>query len=256
MKILKILVACEYSGIVRDAFEDAGWDAWSCDILPTESQQTKASGKHVVEDVLHLLYGRNFFIDFVEGCRFPEEDLEKDEEYQQAKRIPENWDLLIGHPPCTYLSFAYTGKERYSTERLQEKINAYQFFLDLWNAPVEHICLENPMGYVHTGLLPYTQIVEPYYFGHNYKKKTCLWLKNLPKLQYSLTDNLFEKKTAQEPTHLFINYGYSRKRNPPKLPSICKPFADKKEKSKFHKGVARAMAQQWTEHINQLRIKN
>jgi site-specific DNA-cytosine methylase len=242
---MKVLVVCEYSGVVRDAFEDAGWDAWSCDILPTESEQTKAAGKHIQADIMrvfkhYLQYGSNVpFIDDIGNIFY----------------IPK-FDLLIGHPPCTYLSFAYTGKQRYSPERLQAKINAYQFFLNLWNAPVEHICLENPMGYVHTGLLPYTQIVEPYYFGHNYKKKTCLWLKNLPKLQYSLTDNLFEKKTAQEPTHTFVNYGYSRKRNPPKLPSICKPFADKKEKSKFHTGIARAMAQQWTEHINQLRIKD
>ena len=85
----RVLVACEYSGIVRDAFENAGWDAWSCDILPTDSEQTKAAGKHYQCDVLEVLN--------------------------------KDWNLLIGFPPCTYLSFAYVGKERYSDERLLKK---------------------------------------------------------------------------------------------------------------------------------------
>lgn len=149
---MRMLSACEYSGIVRDAFENAGWDAWSCDILPTESEQTIKSGKHYQCDVLDVINAQK-------------------------------WDLMIGFPPCTYLSFAYCGKERYSNERLQKKIEAYQFFLDLWSADIPHICLENPMGYIHSGLLPYSQIIEPFYFGHDYRKKTCLWLKNLPLLE-------------------------------------------------------------------------
>jgi len=121
---MNILVACEYSGIVRDAFEDAGWNAWRCDLLPTESKQTKASGQHIQGDCMAVISnpGAYLFLKITRG-------------------LPEKWDLLIAHPPCTYLSFAYTGKERYSIERLQEKINAYQFFLDLWSAPIEHICV-------------------------------------------------------------------------------------------------------------------
>jgi site-specific DNA-cytosine methylase len=233
---MKVLVACEYSGVVRDAFEDAGCDAWSCDILPTESEQTKAAGKHLHGDCKLWLYNpkRN-------------EDL-------AGKILPGKWDLLIGHPPCTFLSFAYTGKERYTPERLQKKIEAYQFFLDLWNAPIDHICIENPMGYVHTGLLPYTQIVEPYYFGHNYKKRTCLWLKNLPKLTYSLTDTLFEKKTAAEPVKMFMDNMNKKKRHGREY--VLRPFSSPKERSKFHTGIARAMAVQWTEHIGQLTINS
>jgi hypothetical protein len=153
--------------------------------------------------------------------------------------------LFIGHPPCTYLSFAYTGKERYANSRLQEKINAYQFFLDLWSAQVEHICLENPMGYAHSGLLPCTQEVEPYYFGDAYTKRTCLWLKNLPKLEYTVT-GLFGEGTMVEPTHNFINSTPKSRR---KLPAFLPAFASKSEKSKFHTGIARAMAKQWTEYI-------
>jgi hypothetical protein len=107
------------------------------------------------------------------------------------------------------------------------------------------------MGYAHSGLLPCTQIVEPYYFGHDYKKKTCLWLKNLPKLTYSLTDTLFEKNTAAEPTHTFVRGCFQNKGR--KLPVITKTFASGKDTSKFHTGIARAMSVQWTEYINQLR---
>lgn len=230
MKNLNVLVACEYSGIVRDSFEDAGCNAWSCDLLPTESEQTKAAGKHYQGDCLQLLHPYKSF----QICDV------------------ENWDLLIGHPPCTYLSFAYTGAKRYDAERLQKKISAYQFFLDLWNAPIEHICLENPMGYVHSGLLPCTQIIEPYYFGHDYRKKTCLWLKNLPKLQYSITDNLFEKKTAEKPEKIFMDNMTKKKRIGNKRverESILRPFASQKERSKFHPLVAKAMADQWNEFL-------
>ena len=220
-----VLVACEYSGIVRDAFEDAGWDAWSCDLLPTESEKTIKAGKHLQEDILRIL-AHNF-----------------DGYYN----LPNHWDLLIGFPPCTYLSFAYTGKERYSLDRLQNKIDAMQFFLDLWKQPIAHICLENPMGYIHSGLLPYSQIIEPYYFGHNYRKKTCLWLKNLPLLQHSKNTNLFEKQTHYEGEIRYYINGWAQRRSGKKSIADC---YDNKMKSKFHPLVAAAMAKQWTEYIN------
>jgi len=227
---MKILVACEYSGIVRDAFENAGWDAWSCDLLPTESEQTRVANKHYEGNVLEIL-------------DFHVRDIERN--------MPEYWDLLIGHPPCTYLSFAYTGKERYSNERLQQKINAYQFFLDLWRAPIEHICLENPFGYIHSGLLPYTQKVEPYYwgeeFGEDYCKRTCLWLKNLPPLTHSKTDTLFEKGQEVECNRIFVDTQPKNKLKNRK--KVIKNWASSKERSKFHKGIAKAMAEQWTEYI-------
>ena len=233
---MNVLVACEYSGIVRDAFENAGWNAWSCDILPTESGQTNASKKHFLGDV------RDLFLNDELAIRI-----------RKNIGMPEKWDLLIGHPPCSYLSFAYTGKERYSIYRLHHKIQAYQFFLDLWSVPVEHICLENPMGYVHTGLLPYTQIVEPYHFGEPYKKRTCLWLKNLPKLVHAKTD-LFCQGTEVEPTHTYINSTPKKRR---KMPAVLNPFSTQKEKSKFHKGIATAMAEQWTEYLTtQIEINN
>jgi len=223
---MNVLIACEYSGTVRDAFENTGFNAWSCDIIPTESEQTQKAEKHFEGDVFEIL------------------DVGKWRKIYPVKwrKMPEKWDLLIGFPPCTYLSFAYTGASRYSIERLQKKIEAYQFFLDLWNAPVEHICLENPLGYVHSGLLPYSQIVEPYFYGDAYKKKTCLWLKNLPKLTYTET-GLFGQGTKVEPANLLVSA--SSKKKPPKLPELTKMYESGKNRAKFHTGIAGAMAEQW-----------
>ncbi|MDR0970520.1 MAG: hypothetical protein LBM67_08310 [Lentimicrobiaceae bacterium] len=252
MKKINVLVACEYSGCVRDAFENYGKqigvevNAWSCDILPTESEQTKAAGKHIQGDVLHLLadyFGEELPFYYFRG------------DYD----LPEKWDILIGHPPCTYLSFAYTGKKRYDIDRLYKKLEAYKFFLDLWAAPIEHICLENPMGYIHTGLLPYTQIIEPYFwgkdFGEDYKKRTCLWLKNLPKLTHSKENNLFEVGKEVEAKRIFLDNMTKKKRKGNRLverQSYLKPFASKSERSRFHKGIAAAMAKQWIDYLLKL----
>jgi hypothetical protein len=247
---MKILVACEYSGVVRDSFENAGWDAWSCDLIPTESEQTKASGKHIQVSISRIL---NYYAESDKEALKNNNDFYGDKEncycafYDKSFKLYclPKFDLMIAHPPCTYLSFAYTGKERYSINRLQKKISAYQFFLDLWKSPIEYICIENPLGYAHTGLFPCSQIIEPYYFGDPYKKKTCLWLKNLPKLNY-YEDDLFERGTVVSPTHTFISC--TRKSNR-QLPALLKPFSGGKEKSKFHSGIANAMSCQWTEYI-------
>jgi hypothetical protein len=307
MKKPNVLIACEYSGTVRDAFENAGCNAWSCDLLPTESEQTRVSGKHIQGDVLRL-FGERYIsteidIDWhgfgmfgsvlmaekndiknqveiecgatacvsngkpdmkvkLEPSSFPDnfnyEDFEiigysaKNEAYPNYE-TPKKWDLLIAHPPCTYLSYAYTSKKRYSIDRLQAKIRAYQFFLNLWRAPIEHICIENPMGYAHSGLLPCTQIIQPYYFGDPYLKRTCLWLKNLPKLEWHKNDLFVDGGTRYryvEPEAYFMN-GVPLARQ--KYKTICKPFSSGKDKSKFHKGIANAMAEQWTEYLKTIK---
>jgi hypothetical protein len=129
---MRALIGCEYSGTVRDAFENAGWDAWSCDLLPTESEQTKASGKHIVGNVLNLLN--------------------------------EDWDLLIAHPPCTYLSYAATASWN-NKGRVFDRIEALRFFAELWEADIPHICIENPRGCASPTIAKYTQQIQPYYFG-------------------------------------------------------------------------------------------
>jgi len=144
---MKILVACEFSGIVRDAFAAKGHDAWSCDLLPTEKP-----GNHILGDVLKVLMG------------MPKE---------------EPWDLMIAHPPCTHL--AVSGA-RWFKDKIQEQETALLFVERLLNARIKKICLENPISIISSRIRKPDQIIQPWQFGHGETKATCLWLKNLPKL--------------------------------------------------------------------------
>jgi hypothetical protein len=140
----RVLVACEYSGRVRDAFASQGWEAWSCDLLPTERQ----TGKHYqgsVEDIIN-----------------------------------HNWDLMIAHPPCTHL--AVSGA-RWFKEKQVEQQAALNFVRMLLDAPVPKIALENPVSVISSRIRKPDQIIQPWQFGHGETKATCLWLKGLPKLQ-------------------------------------------------------------------------
>lgn len=141
---MKALVACEYSGIVRHELEKTGWDAISCDLLPTE-----IPGKHYQGDVKDILY--------------------------------ENWDLIIAFPPCTHLavSGARHFKEKIADGRQQEAID---FFMLFANHSCKHIAIENPVGIMSTKWRKPDQIIQPWQFGHGETKATCLWLKNLPAL--------------------------------------------------------------------------
>ncbi len=148
---MRILIACEYSGVVRDAFRKLGHDAWSCDILPCDSDLAY----HYQQDVLSLLN--------------------------------KGWDMMIAHPPCTYLTvtgnrwFGEKYKDRFPT-RQQDRKDAIEFFLMLARAPIPKICVENPVGIMSGEFRKPDQIIQPYQFGHIESKKTCLWLKNLPLL--------------------------------------------------------------------------
>ena len=142
---MKVLVACEYSGIVRDAFTAKGHDAWSCDILPTESP-----GQHIQGDVL--------------------------------EHLDKGWDLMIAHPPCTHL--AVSGA-RWFTEGKKDwslQVEALDFVRKLLNAPIDKIALENPVSVISSKIRKPNQTIQPYQFGHKVSKRTCLWLKNLPNL--------------------------------------------------------------------------
>lgn len=142
---MKVLVACEYSGIVRDAFAARGHNAWSCDLLPCERDATN----HLVCDVRDLLY-------------------------RQYK-----WDLMIAHPPCTHL--AVSGA-RWFKDKLPEQEAALDFVRTLLDAPVPRIALENPVSIISTRIRKPDQTIQPWMFGHGEVKATCLWLKNLPPL--------------------------------------------------------------------------
>lgn len=205
---MRVLVACEFSGIVRDAFAARGHDAWSCDLLPTERP-----GNHIQGDVLEVL--------------------------------DEGWDLMIAHPPCTYISYA--GIRWWNDDgRLEKRLEALRFFATLWQADIEKICIENPMGCAHTTITQYSQIVQPYYFGDPESKRTCLWLKNLPPLVHNKTNGLFEQATHVKPKV----YGYFKKGKKKGQPiygtQYCKFMEDRGYiRSRFFPGIAKAMAEQW-----------
>jgi hypothetical protein len=188
---MKVLVACEFSGIVRDAFIERGHDAVSCDLLPTERP-----GPHYQGDVRDLF---NIF------CV-----------------LGEPWDLMIAHPPCDHLavSGARWFPEKRADGRQQAAIN---LFMEMVNAPIQRIAIENPIGIMSTEYRKPDQIIQPWQFGHGETKATCLWLKNLPKLQ---------------PTNI-VNGREPRIANMPPSPTRGR------ERSRTYHGIADAMAEQW-----------
>lgn len=205
---MNILIACEESGIVRETFNKRGHNAWSCDLLPTA-----IPGKHIrwnVSDILH-----------------------------------EWWDMLIAFPPCTYLSNAGIGAFKNNPGRFDDIKKGAEFFNKLLNCNIPKIAVENPIHHGHARKLirKYDQIIQPYYFGDPETKSTCLWLKNLPKLQHNKSDGLFWKKT-----HVDINFHGLR----PDGRRYC--WNDKvkgngearaKLRSRTFQGFAEAMAEQW-----------
>jgi len=195
---MKVLVACEYSGKVRDAFIRVGHEAISCDILPTDSP-----GPHYEGDVLNIL--------------------------------GDGWDLMIAHPPCTYLSVSGM---HWTTRGLRDpKLteDAMDFVNKLLNAPISKIALENPVSIISSRVRKPDQIVQPYEYGHDASKKTCLWLKNLPLL---VPTQVIEPKVVGNKKI----WGNQTASGQNKLP----PSKDRwKIRSETYQGIADAMANQW-----------
>ncbi len=195
---MKVLVACEFSATVRDAFAAKGHDVLSCDIEPTD-----VPGPHYQGDVMDILY--------------------------------EPWDLLIAHPPCTYLSnagarFLYPGgKDKgMNMERYEKGLEAKAFFMALWEAHhIPKICVENPISSRVYELPKHTQTVQPWEYGHPFKKTTRLWLKNLPPL---VPTNIVENPESTTVVGNWFNTGGKDRQ---------------KTRSKFWSGIAEAMADQW-----------
>ena len=194
---MKVLIACEYSGTVRDAFAAKGHDAWSCDILPTESP-----GNHFQGDIL--------------------------------EHLNKGWDLMIAHPPCTHL--AVSGA-RWFTEGRKPwslQIEALDFVRKLLAAPINKIALENPVSVISTKIRKPNQIIQPFEYGHDVTKRTCLWLKNLP--------NLKPTKIVK-PDIVLVN---GKKMSRMHYESFKLPSKERsKVRSKFYTGIANAMADQW-----------
>ena len=199
--VVRVLVACEFSGIVRDAFLKLGHDAWSCDILPTESD---AMGAHYRGDVRDIL--------------------------------DRDWDLLIAHPPCTRLTNAGVRwlktppKGKTVGDMDKELDEGAELFSVLLNAPVPKVCIENPVMHKYAkarikNYKEFTQSIQPWQFGHGEVKRTCLWLKGLPEL---VPTDIVD---GREPRVHHMSPGPDRW----------------KERSRFFTGIAKAMAEQWSD---------
>jgi hypothetical protein len=196
---MKVLVGCEFSGVVRDAFRRLGHEAWSCDLLHGEGDNPEY---HIKGDVRELL-------------------------------VADRWDLGIFHPPCTFLASSGIHWNSKDAARKVETEKAVEFFRLLLEAPIPRICVENPVGVISTRIRKPDLIIQPWQFGHDESKRTCLWLKNLPPLKA---------------THI-IHYGAQKVMRYNQTASGQNNIGSKKDRWKeraiTYKGIADAMAQQW-----------
>lgn len=204
---MRVLIACEYSGVVREAFKARGHDAWSCDLLDSE-----IPGNHIKGDVLEVLN--------------------------------DGWDLMVGHPPCNYISYAAT-RVWNDKGRVFKRLEALQFFAELWEAPIDKICLENPKSCASPVIAKYSQEIQPYLWGDPFVKTTWLWLKNLPLLEYIEQDDLFSMKTSSGiPEAQYFNSG-KKKVSTDILGAGFSGEERSKERARFWNGISHAMANQW-----------
>ena len=210
------IVGCEVSGRVRDALENLGWYAWSCDILPTESEQTKKSRKHSQNDIFAFL------------------------EWWKQNNYDMPIDLFIAFPPCTYLTCTANRHFVNNPDRWQKRLDAMNFVYKLMNEDIPLLAIENPVGVISSWIRKPDQIIQPYWFGDAYSKSTCLWLKNLPALQPT---------NIVEPVYKEYNCK-SNKSGSKYSPFFCKCNSKSgHERSITPEGIARAMAEQWTEYF-------
>ena len=200
---MRILVACEFSGTVRDAFRQRGHDAVSCDLLPSDKP-----GPHLRGDVLD--------------------------------HLDDGWDLMIAHPPCTFLTVAANKwmnpeyRHRFP-RRPQQREEAVQFFMELINAPILKIAVENPIGVMSTRYRKPDQIVQPYQYGHTDRKPTCLWLKGLPLL---MPTEIIRPNIKRNRNGNTASVHHDRALSLP-------PEIRWKVRSMTYPGIAEAMADQW-----------
>lgn len=192
---MEVLVGCEYSGVLTNALRKQGINAYSCDILQTEGNKEW----HIQGDLIEVLHSKK-------------------------------WDALICFPPCTHLA---TSGARHFHKKKKQQEEALQFVRTLLDYDCKYICLENPVGIISTRIKKPTQYIQPYEYGHAMSKRTCLWLKGLPKLKS--TKNMYDK----------VEWDYF-----PSGKRMCKWYSNnRKERSKTFTGIAEAMAIQWKEYL-------
>ena len=218
---MKVLIACEESQAVCKAFRDAGHEAFSCDLIECSGGHPEW---HIIGDALELINGNCTFMTF-DG---------------KLHSIDGKWDLIIAHPPCTYLSNAgarwlYAGG-KLNEDRYAKGLEAKAFFMRFYNADCDRIAIENPIPSSVYELPEYTQIIQPYEYGHPYSKKTCLWLKGLPELKP--TEIVAEHKP-------YCSSGSYSKTHDPKYKGASRKGGSSKSRSKTFSGIAKAFAEQW-----------
>lgn len=227
MGFMKIIVACEESQAVTKAFRSRGHEAYSCDLQECSGGYPEW---HIQGDALSIVYDLSY-----------------------------KWDMMIAHPPCTYLTL--TGNRWFNRDKFRWKAvkrhilreRAKDFFWKLWEAPISKIAIENPMGYMNP-VLKHSQIIQPFYFGESFSKQTCLWIKNLPLLRHFEQDTLFGDKQSHVDAGEFL---YCTDKKTGKLKKQPLWYAQARNikndnnhtrakiRSKTFDGIARAMAEQW-----------
>ena len=200
---MRVLISCEFSGAVRDCFIAMGHDAISCDLLPTE-----AIGPHIQGDCIDAIYG-------------------------------DTWDLIIAHPPCTYLSSSGLHWNKKNPERAQKTEEALEFITKIWEAPCERLCIENPVGCINTRLafMPKPQYIQPYEFGEDASKKTGLWTRGLPPL---VPTDYYPPRMVEIGGKTYQRWGNQSDKGQSRLGG-----GSGKERSVTYFGIAAAMAEQW-----------
>ena len=195
---MKVLVACEFSGTVRDAFAKLGHDAWSCDLEPSETP-----GNHYQGDMFDI--------------------------------INEGWDLMIAHPPCTHL--AVSGARHFEKKRADgRQQEGIDFFMKVINAEIPRMAVENPIGIMSSIYRKPDQIIQPWEYGHEVTKATCLWLKRLPLLKPTKIvekGKIWTAKSGKQMSHWYYES------------SCLPPKQREKMRNKTFQGIADAMAEQW-----------
>ena len=229
---MNVLVACEESQRVCISFRERGHNAFSCDIEPCSGGHPEW---HIMQDVIPLLDGR---------CNFETMD-------GIEHSIDGRWDMIIAHPPCTYLTVAANklyNIEKYgkkAVKRLEDREKAIEFFMAFVNADCERKAIENPIGVISTRYRKPDQIIQPYQFGHPVRKSTCLWLYNLPKLKpTNIVD--FECIHSNGKSGGYSGPSWIVKDENGKILSYKDPRVAK-ARSKTYEGIAKAMAEQWSD---------
>ncbi len=224
MKTLKVLVACEESQRVCSEFRKLRHEAYSCDV------QEPSGGRpdwHILGDAVPVLRGGQIVT--MDG----------------KSHYVDKWDLIIAHPPCTYLSNAgacrlYPRKGQLDQDRYQKGLAAKEFFMQFYNADCEHVAIENPIPSKVFDMPSYTQIIQPYEHGEPYSKKTCLWLRGLPEIKPS---------QMVEDYKPYVSCGTSANKGNKDKAGVSRSGGAAKVRSRTFKGIARAFATQWSEYL-------